>query len=254
MSASSTGSIRGGSGEMFDGIAPRYDFLNRVISMGIDRSWRRQAVAALALESGDRVLDVATGTGDVAIEVSRQLRALSASSPVAAADPGTVVGIDPAARMLAIAENKVAAQQRTEVTFRQGNGESLPFEGDSFDGLSIAFGIRNVPDREKALQEMARVTRPGRRVAILELSEPKGGPLSGLARFHIHTVVPALGAMLSGSREYRYLQQSIAAFPAPEAFSSMMEAAGLRVLEARPLTFGVCHLFVGEVQPARVSA
>jgi demethylmenaquinone methyltransferase/2-methoxy-6-polyprenyl-1,4-benzoquinol methylase len=111
----------------------------------------------------------------------------------------------------------------------------------------MAFGIRNVPDRDQALHELSRVTRPGGRVAILELSEPRGGLLGPLARWHVHRVVPWLGGLISGSREYRYLQQSIAAFPAPEEFAAQMRRAGLEVSSVRPLTFGVCHLYVGRV-------
>ena len=108
----------------------------------------------------------------------------------------------------------------------------------------MAFGIRNVPDRAAALREMARVTRKGGRVAILELGEPKRGLLGPLARFHIRHVVPALGALISGSREYRYLQESIAAFPEPEVFAELMRDSGLRVISVTPLTFGVCNLYV----------
>ena len=117
--------------------------------------------------------------------------------------------------------------------------------------MSIAFGIRNVPDRAQALREMARVTRPSGRVVILELAEPRGGVMAPLARFHVHSVVPWLGGLISGSREYRYLQRSIAAFPSAEDFSRTMDEAGLTVLEARPLTFGVATLYVAE--PRRAS-
>src|SRR5690606_30554721 len=114
-----------------------------------------------------------------------------------------------------------------------------------FDGLTMAFGIRNVPDRAQALEQMARVVKPGGRVAILELSEPKSGLLAAGARFHMHTVVPWLGGLLSGSREYRYLPRSIAQFPPPGAFAEMMGRCGLQVTAVESLTFGVCHLYVG---------
>ena len=124
--------------------------------------------------------------------------------------------------------------------------QHLQFADRTFDGVSIAFGIRNVPDRVQGLREMARVTRAGGRVAILELSEPRGGVLGPLARFHVHSVVPTVGALLSGAKEYRYLQKSIAAFPPAEQFEALMREAGLRVVASTPLTFGVCHLYVGE--------
>ncbi|HET9929223.1 MAG TPA: class I SAM-dependent methyltransferase, partial [Polyangiaceae bacterium] len=115
----------------------------------------------------------------------------------------------------------------------------------TFDGVCIAFGIRNVPDRAKALREMARVTRPGGRIAILELSEPKGGILAPIARFHVHTMVPTIGAWISGAHEYRYLQRSIAAFPPSEVFASLMQESGIDIVNVSPLTFGACHLYVG---------
>jgi demethylmenaquinone methyltransferase / 2-methoxy-6-polyprenyl-1,4-benzoquinol methylase len=225
---------REGSGQMFDGIAERYDFVNRVISLGIDQGWRRKTVAALELSPGARVLDLATGTGDLALLVAR-------------AEPSAqVIGVDPSERMLDVAREKVEkAGLGARVTLSAGNAEQLSFESRSFDGLCIAFGIRNVPDRDRALREMARVTKLGGRVAILELSEPRG-LLGPLARFHVHTVVPWLGALLSGAKEYHYLQRTIAAFPPAEEFAERMRLAGLAVLSVVPLTFGVCHLYVAE--------
>ena len=230
-----TATAREGSGAMFDGIARRYDLLNRVISLGVDQSWRRQTVAALNLRPGARVLDLATGTADLAILV-------------AGTEPGaTVVGLDPSSGMLEVGREKIergGLGGRVELV--SGDAESLPFEDRSFDGICMAFGIRNVPDRDRALREMARVTKPSGRIAILELSEPRGGILGPFARFHIHTVVPYLGALLSGQREYHYLQRSIAAFPTAEEFTARIAAAGLVPVETRKLTFGVCHLYVAE--------
>ena len=226
---------REGSGAMFDGIAERYDFVNRVISLGIDQSWRKKTVRALELRSGARVLDLATGTGDLAIMVA------TLHPDVA------VVGVDPSAKMLEVGQKKLLdAALNERVTLQLGDAQALDFPDNSFDGLCIAFGIRNVPDRLQGLREMARVTRPGGRVAILELSEPRGGVLGPLARFHVHSVVPTVGALLSGKREYHYLQKSIAAFPPAAEFEAMMSDAGLRVVASTPLTFGVCHLYVGE--------
>jgi demethylmenaquinone methyltransferase/2-methoxy-6-polyprenyl-1,4-benzoquinol methylase len=127
-----------------------------------------------------------------------------------------------------------------------GVAEELPFDDASFDGVSIAFGLRNVPDRERGLREMARVVRPGGRVVVLELGEPRGRLLGPIARFHIHRVVPRLGALLSGAREYRYLEKSIAAFPPPEEVVAMMRRAGQVPREPEPLAFGACHLFAAE--------
>ena len=221
-----------GSGEMFDAIAERYDLLNRVLSLGLDGGWRRQAVEALQLPTPADALDLATGTADLALEMARQ------------APQARVVGVDPSAGMLRRGRRKVDdAQSGNSIRLEQGSAESLPFDEDSFDGVGMAFGIRNVPDRPAALREMARVCRPAGRVAILELSEPRG--LIGLgAKFYLRSVVPWVGGLLAGTREYRYLQRSIAAFPPPERFADLMRDSGLEVLELRSLLFGVCHLYI----------
>lgn len=223
-----------GSGEMFDAIADRYDLVNRIMSFGIDQRWRDGAVRSLALAGAARVLDVATGTADLALRIARAL-------PEAA-----VVGVDPSARMLEIGRAKVDKVGRTgRVSLGQGRVESLPFADASFDGVTIAFGIRNASDRARGLREMRRVTRSGGRVVVLELGQPEGGPLAGIARWHIHSVVPWLGGALSGRREYEYLQRSIAAFPSRSEFARMMWDAGLRDLAVERLTLGVATLFVG---------
>lgn len=224
-----------GSGAMFDGIAERYDLVNRIISFGIDRRWRRRTVRALQTsEPPQKVLDLATGTGDVALEIAAQYA------------NARITGLDPSPRMLEIAQKKIEQKALGgRIDFVAGDAQALPFPDGAFDGVTIAFGIRNVPDRAKALAEMARVTRPGGRIAILELTEPRG-LLAPLARFHVHTLVPTLGALLSGAREYHYLERSIARFPPAEEFVGLLEQVGIRPLLVQSLTFGVCHLFVGE--------
>jgi demethylmenaquinone methyltransferase/2-methoxy-6-polyprenyl-1,4-benzoquinol methylase len=227
-----------GSGAMFDKIAARYDAMNRVLSFGLDRGWRRRTVRALALGDRPRVLDLATGTGDLAVDIARL-------HPDA-----TVIGLDPSRQMLAIAQQKLATRRLADrVTLVRGDAQHLPYRDGELDAATIAFGIRNVPDRLAALREMARVVRPGGRVAVLELGEPRRGVLARAARFHTRHVVPRLGALLSGAREYRYLQCSIAAFPPSAEFAALMEHAGLHVIEVAPLTFGVCTLYVAT--PAR---
>lgn len=228
-----------GSGAMFDGIAPRYDLLNRLLSLGVDQRWRRATVASLGLRPGDEVLDVATGTADLAMRL-------------AAGDGLRVVGLDPSRGMLDVGRAKLgAAGLADRVELVEGDAMQLPFESGRFAGATMAFGIRNVPDRPRALRELRRVCRPGAKVAILELSEPRSGFFGPLARFHVHHVVPALGALLSGSREYRYLQRSIAAFPSPEAFADVIVQSGLAIREVRPMTFGVVCLYVAEVPGER---
>jgi demethylmenaquinone methyltransferase/2-methoxy-6-polyprenyl-1,4-benzoquinol methylase len=225
---------------MFDAIAERYDLLNRIISLGIDQGWRRRTVAAMNLGESGRALDLATGTADLAILVATTHSGVR------------VEGVDPSVNMLEVGRKKVAVRGLdARVNLTTGIAERIEFPDSSFDAVSIAFGIRNVPDRPKALREMARVTRPSGRVVILELAEPRGGVMAPLARFHVHTVVPWVGSLLSGSREYRYLQQSIAAFPPAEDFARTMTDAGLEVLETRPLTFGVATLYVA--QPRRAA-
>jgi demethylmenaquinone methyltransferase/2-methoxy-6-polyprenyl-1,4-benzoquinol methylase len=219
---------------MFDAIAPRYDLLNRIISLGVDQRWRRRTVDALALSGETHTLDLATGTADLAILTVRRCKG------------ARVTGLDPSAGMLAVGARKLARLGlQTRVTLTEGDAQALPFAPQTFDGATMAFGIRNVPDRARALAELHRVLRPGARAAILELSDPRGGALSRLTRFHIHTVVPWVGALLSGARAYRYLHESIAAFPPPEAFAQLLRAAGFREVSATPLTFGVCCLYVG---------
>jgi demethylmenaquinone methyltransferase/2-methoxy-6-polyprenyl-1,4-benzoquinol methylase len=226
---------RGGSGQMFDAIAPRYDLLNRLLSLGIDQRWRRLLVQRLELKPGALVLDHATGTADLAILIARS-------------SPGVrVIGVDPSTEMLRVGQVKVdAAGLSGRVSLQPGDAENLvDFAPDSVDAVSMAFGIRNVPDRGRALRELARVTRPGGRIAILELSEPRGGIMGPLARLHVHQIVPWVGGLLSGAREYRYLQRSIAAFPPPDVFADLMKTNGIVVERVDPLTFGVCHLYVG---------
>ena len=226
---------QGGSGAMFNAIAHRYDLLNRILSMGIDQRWRKKTVAALQLPAGAKVLDLATGTADVALRIARTH------------GDSQVIGVDPSENMLSVGREKVTQQQlEARITLQLGDAQQLPFADRTFDGVTIAFGIRNVPDRSRALREMARVTKLGGRIAILELSEPGGGLLGAMARFHVHTLVPRIGALISGAREYRYLQQSIAAFPPASTFAQQLSECGLKVLQVTPLTFGVCHLYVAE--------
>ncbi len=219
---------------MFDGIARRYDALNRVMSLGLDPLWRRATVRALELPRARRALDVATGTADLAIAMARSAPRLE------------VIGVDPSSEMRAIGATKLAAAGLdARVRLEAGECERLPFDDESFDAVGISFGIRNVPDREAGLSELARVAAPGARVVVLELAEPRGA-LSPLSRLYVHKVVPMVGAAVSGSDEYAYLARSIAAFPPRDEFARMMWRAGLQVVEVRPMTFGVVTLYVAE--------
>jgi demethylmenaquinone methyltransferase/2-methoxy-6-polyprenyl-1,4-benzoquinol methylase len=221
-----------GSGAMFDRIARRYDLLNRLMSFGIDRSWRRDLVAAMPDDG--RLLDVATGTGDVALSLAK------------AYPEAPIVGLDPSVGMLEVGRGKVMDRGLNErVRLDEGDAQSMPYPDDHFAGACIAFGIRNVPDRIRGLAEMKRVTRPGGPIVILELSEPRGGVMAAFARIHVHHVVPILGALISGQKEYRYLQKSIQAFPPAEEFCEIMRSVGLSDVSAKRLTLGTAHLYIG---------
>jgi demethylmenaquinone methyltransferase/2-methoxy-6-polyprenyl-1,4-benzoquinol methylase len=221
-----------GGGAMFDRIARRYDLLNRLMSFGLDRSWRRQLIESMPPQG--RLLDVATGTADVALALARM-------------HPQThVTGLDPSTGMLAVGQDKIVArglQQRVELI--SGDAQSMPFADGCFSGTTIAFGIRNVPDRLQGLREMARVTETGGPVSVLELSEPEGGLMARLAKIHVHHFVPLMGRLLSGQKEYRYLQSSIATFPPADAFADLMVEAGFSDVKVSRMTFGTAHLYVG---------
>jgi demethylmenaquinone methyltransferase/2-methoxy-6-polyprenyl-1,4-benzoquinol methylase len=233
----------GGSGQMFDRIAGRYDLVNRLMTFGIDQSWRRLTVDRLQLQAGQTALDLATGTADLAILLAKRV-------------PGTnVVGVDPSKGMLAVGRTKVAAQGLADrITLQEGDACQLPFADATMDGITMGFGIRNVTDRPRALREMARVLRPGARVAILEATEPQGGPMAWGAKFHLRVIVPTIGRMVSGGSEYRYLQQSIAVFPPAGEFANLMRAAGLEVEATIPLMFGATHLWVGRKPAGQLPA
>lgn len=226
-----------GSGRMFDRISERYDLLNRVMSVGTDRRWRRLAVDLLGTDVSE-VLDLATGTADVALEVARRVPSCR------------VVGVDPSKGMLEVGRRKVETTGLSgRIELREGDGMDIPAEDDAFDAAIMAFGIRNVPDRPKCLRELGRVVRAGGPVVLLELTEPEGHPLAFAARFWKRRVVPRLGAMLSSTPEYAYLEASIRAFPRTDQFLEIMRDGGLTDVRAEPLTFGAATMFFGRSGP-----
>ncbi|KAJ1454095.1 ubiE/COQ5 methyltransferase family-domain-containing protein [Pelagophyceae sp. CCMP2097] len=218
-----------GSGQMFDKIAATYDIANKFMSLGLDKSWRVAMVDALNVGPGDRVLDLATGTADVAILHGQR--------------GANVLGIDPSANMLAVGRTKVAERGLDgTVVLELGDAQALEGLADgSFDKITISFGIRNVPDRSKALREMRRVAAPNATLGVMEFCVPEAGPLAPLARFFIRRVVPVLGSLLSGAMstaEYEHLQKSITDFPPPAAFAAQIEEAGFKL--SNPPTLFAC--------------
>lgn len=208
-----------GSGQFFDEIAPTYDLLNHVISLGYHITWRRTAISKILPTNS--VLDVSTGTGDVAL-------AIATNHSV------RVVALDPSTEMLAYARNKhtAAGDLVGPIEFVQGFVEDLPFNDASFDAVTVAFGVRNFADRLKGLSEIARVLVPNGTVVILEVSLPtRSGPLSAAARFFVKRIVPIMGTVISGNtRAYEYLGNSMDEFPDNVEFSGLLNRAGLRVI------------------------
>jgi len=222
--------------DMFDAIAPRYDFLNRVLSLGIDRRWRRFAVSKITTTPRGEVLDIATGTGDVALEIARQKSA-----------DVTIVGADVSREMVEIGRQKVASSPFAgRISFEIAPCEALPFADGRFDSITIAFGIRNVVDRPQGLKEMHRVLKQGGRAVILEFSMPASPLFERLYRFYFLTVLPRIGGIFSRKSAYQYLPDSVLEFPSRDAFKGLMADAGFRAITHHDLTFGIATVYVGE--------
>ena len=228
--------IRMGGGAMFDRIARRYDRMNTLLSFGLHHLWRRRLIKAMALSDGDEALDVARGTADVAIAAAQTHPQIQ------------VTGLDPSAGMLGVGQEKIdAAALDKRLVLTLGDAQDLPFDDDRFAASAISFGIRNVPDRALGIREMARVTKPGGKVCVLELGVPRSGLLAPFARLHVRFIVPMLGRLLAGKDEYRYLQESVEGFPTPEKFAAIMEENGLDEVSIHPQSFGAAHLYIGRV-------
>ena len=219
--------------EMFDSIAPAYDFLNRAMTMGFDRLWRHKAVRLLRDCQHDDILDIATGTGDLAIKLAREL------------DPIAVTGVDLSEGMIEIGRAKVAKEGLQEVvTLGIGDCLLLPFTDASFDVVTCAYGVRNFADLLAGYREMHRVLRPGGRAVILELSTPTSPMVRPLYNFYTRHVIPTVGRLVSKDvRAYSYLPESIAAVPQGDAMTAIMLEAGFSQARAIPLTMGVCTIY-----------
>lgn len=222
--------------QMFDSIAPRYDFLNRLLSLGTDRRWRRFAVRQIKYSENGRILDVATGTGDVALEIA-------ARTPPTV----TIVGVDFSREMVELGKEKVRnSPYSRRITMEVAPCEAIPFAEKSFDSVTIAFGIRNVVDRLQGLSEMQRVLKPGGRVVILEFSTPRSPLFKSIYYFYFLKVLPVIGGLFSKFSAYKYLPDSVLEFPSREDFKGLMAAAGFSEPRHFDLTFGIATVYVGE--------
>jgi demethylmenaquinone methyltransferase/2-methoxy-6-polyprenyl-1,4-benzoquinol methylase len=217
---------------MFDRIARVYDLMNSVMTAGLHHRWRERAADLAELEPGGRALDVASGTGDLAIELARRV-----------GPSGTVVGSDFSERMLDVARRKSA-----EVRWEWANALELPYADDQFDAATVGFGARNFSDLDRGLSEMARAVRPGGRVVVLEITVPRRPPLSTFFSIWFDRVVPALGKVAGDPDAYAYLPSSVKRFPAPEALAARMHAAGLEDVRWILTAGGIIALHVGTVR------
>jgi len=226
---------------MFDAIARRYDTLNHLLSAGLDRRWRARAVKTLALTGQERVLDLCTGTGDLALGMVRPGR------------PGAraVVGIDFAAEMLRYAQRKVRdAGVARRVMLVRGDATSIPCPDGAFDAATVAYGIRNVVDTATACRELHRVLRPGGRLVILEFGQPRIPGVKTAYRWYFQYLLPRVGRMISKHSEaYSYLPASVEKFPAGAAFSAVLREAGFARVEHVSMTFGVSYMYVADKAP-----
>ena len=219
--------------QMFDAIAPAYDFMNRAMTLGIDIWWRRLAVKRLKRITPAHILDVATGTGDFAIQLHDSLH------------PQHITGIDLSPGMLAEAQRKVKEKGLQEViSFEEGDCMALPMQDNTFDAVTVAFGVRNFEHLQQGYQEMARVLRPGGMLCVLELSTPTNKLIRWFYDLYTLHIIPAIGSIKSGDKSaYRYLPNSIAAVPQGDDMLQLMRNAGLKEATFRRLTLGVCTIY-----------
>lgn len=221
--------------EMFTSIAPRYDFLNRLLSVGQDKYWRKRAVDLLDPMETDHILDVATGTCDMVIEIAR--RNLSVQ----------IYGIDFSQRMLELGRTKVSQKNYNKSTsFQIGSGECLPFANESFDGIICAFGIRNFASVQMGLREFYRVLKPGGRIVILEFSLPQNKLLNKVYEWYFNLILPKIGNLISGhSNAYTYLPESVVNFPNQKTLVEWIKKIGFKKVSFKNLTFGIVSIHRG---------
>lgn len=233
---SAEGSKKSQVSSMFNRIAPYYDLLNRVLSLGIDRSWRKKAIHLLNDSKPRHILDVATGTADVALETARRL------------SPDSIIGVDISADMLAIGRQKISRRGLDHViTLEEADSENLPFPDNTFDAVTVAFGVRNFEHLEQGLAEMQRVLKPGGQAIILEFSRPTSFPFKQLFHFYFRHILPFIGRITSKDpKAYRYLYESVQAFPDGDAFLEVLRKTGYKNNRCLPLTLGICSIYAGQ--------
>jgi demethylmenaquinone methyltransferase/2-methoxy-6-polyprenyl-1,4-benzoquinol methylase len=221
--------------EMFDNIAHRYDFLNHLLSLGIDISWRKKAVKYLGTIAPKKILDVASGTGDFAFE------ALTLN-------PDKIIGFDLSEGMMNYGREKARRLGvESTVQFIKGDSEQMPFDDNSFDAITVGFGVRNFENLENGLKEMHRVLRPGGKIAILEASTPGNTIIRAFYGLYFNRIVPMIGKLFSkDSRAYNYLPESVSVFPQGFEFIKILENIGFRNTKWQPLTFGACAMYTME--------
>lgn len=217
---------------MFDAIAPKYDFLNHFLSFGIDKLWRRKAIRLIKPYAPSRILDVATGTGDLAVEALKSGAA-------------EVTGIDISTEMLTVGRKKIKEMALDhQITLMEGDSEDLDFDDASFDAVTVAFGVRNFEDLPKGLAEIHRVLRKGGVACILEFSKPKKFPFKQLYSFYSFSILPFFGRLISNDRSaYRYLPESVSGFPDGQEFISYLKQAGFAETKEHRQTFGVATIY-----------
>lgn len=220
--------------EMFNNISKRYDFLNHFLSLGIDKIWRKKAIAELKEINPIRILDIATGTGDFALAALK-------------INPKEVVGIDISEGMLAVGKEKMIAKKVDNIISMQlGDSENLPFEDNYFDGLTVGFGVRNFENLEKGLAEMLRVIRPGGKAIILEFSKPKNFPIKQVFGFYSKYFIPFFGKNISkDEKAYAYLPESVQAFPEGENFKAILTKVGYKNVTSKLVSGGIATFYIG---------
>lgn len=222
--------------EMFDNIAPKYDFLNRFLSLGIDVIWRKTLISKLKRFDPKYLLDIATGTGDVAIEMARSLH------------PQLIIGVDISNQMLEMGRTKIRERGLEDlVELKQGDSEKLEFASESFDAVTAAFGVRNFEHLEQGLSEIKRVLKPGGALAILEFSKPSTFPVKYLYNFYFKFVLPKVGNWISkDAAAYTYLPESVQSFPEGKEFLLILEKIGFKNCQCTPLTFGISSIYTAQ--------